>query len=122
MSNVLRHATRKKRPDLTDEAFELIASRFKMLAEPMRLKILHTLDKEEKSVTELVEQTGAGQANISKHLALMLDAGIVARRKEGSMAHYRIADQTIFDLCEVVCTRLGERLAKHQQVIRTFGG
>ena len=121
MSNVARQATRKRRSDLSDEAFALIASRFKILSEPMRLKILHTLDQGEKSVTELVEETGAGQANISKHLALMLDAGIVGRRKEGSAAYYRIADQTIFDLCEMVCTRLGERLAKHQQVIRTFG-
>jgi DNA-binding transcriptional ArsR family regulator len=113
--------TRKRQHELTDEAFDLIASRFKILAEPMRLKILHTLGDEEKSVTELVEQTGAGQANISKHLALMLDAGIVARRKEGPSAYYRIADETIFDLCEVVCTRLGARLAKHQQLIRSFG-
>ena len=121
MSNLSRQANRKRRPDLTDEAFGLIASRFKILAEPMRLKILHTLDQEEKSVTELVDQTGAGQANVSKHLALMLDVGIVARRKQGATTYYRIADQTIFDLCEVVCTRLSERLAKHQEVIRTFG-
>jgi len=119
MSN--KRPTTRKTEQLTDEAFDLIASRFKILSEPMRLKILHTLHEQEKSVTQLVGQTSAGQANISKHLALMLDAGIVARRKEGPTAYYRIADETIFDLCEVVCTRLGERLAKHQQIIRTFG-
>ncbi len=113
---------KKKKHEFTDEALELIASRFRVLAEPMRLKILHTLGDDEMSVTELVEATGAGQANVSKHLAMMLDAGIVARRKEGLSTYYRIADETIFDLCEMVCARLGERLATHHQAIKRFSG
>ena len=112
----------KKRKELTEEVLELIAARFRILAEPMRLKILHTLGEEEMSVTELVEATGAGQANVSKHLALLLEAGLVARRKEGLNVFYRVADSTIFDLCEAVCTSLGERLAARHSAIKSFRG
>ena len=111
-------ATRKTHKPLTDEALELIAARFRVLAEPMRLKILNTLGHNEMSVGELVEATGALQANISKHLGVLLDGGLVTRRKEGLSVIYRIADQTIFDLCETVCVSLGERLAAQQQTIK----
>lgn len=110
-----------KQKQLTQEAFELIAARFRILAEPMRLRLLHTLGQREMSVTEIVEATGAGQANISKHLGLLLDAGLVARRKEGLNVFYRVADESIFDLCETVCESLGERLAAQQSVVRQFG-
>ena len=110
----------KKRKELTEEVLEMIAARFRVLAEPMRLKILHNLGEEEMSVGELVEATDASQANVSKHLALLLDAGLVSRRKEGLNVFYRIADATIFDLCEVVCTSLGERLAAQQSAIKNF--
>ena len=99
---------------------ELIAARFRVLAEPMRLKILHALGEEEMSVTELVEAIGAGQANVSKHLALLLEAGLVARRKEGLNVYYRVADDSIFDLCEAVCTSLGERLAAQHSAVKSF--
>ncbi len=111
-------AAKRKRRELTDEALELIAARFRMLAEPMRLKILHALGQEEMSVGEMVEATGAGQANVSKHLALLLDAGLVARRKEGLMVYYRVSDATIFDLCEAVCSSLGEHLAARHDAVR----
>lgn len=110
----------KKQKQLTQEAFELIAARFRILAEPMRLRILHTLGESEMSVTELVEATGAGQANISKHLGLLLDAGLVARRKEGLNVYYRVADPSIFELCETVCSSLDERLAAQQSAVRGF--
>jgi DNA-binding transcriptional ArsR family regulator len=107
---------------LTEEAFALIAGRFRALAEPMRLKLLHELGDVEMSVSELVEATGAGQANVSKHLSLMLDAGLVSRRKDGLKVFYRVADLSIFDMCEAVCSSLGERLATHREAIRGFGG
>jgi ArsR family transcriptional regulator len=97
--------------ELSDEALSLIASRFRLLGEPLRLKILNALRDGELSVTELVEETGAGQANVSKHLGLLLTGGLVARRKEGNLAYYYIADETIFQLCETVCDSLGVRLA-----------
>ena len=103
---------------LSDEALELIAGRFRVLSEPMRLKLLNTLGESEMSVCELVEATGAGQANVSKHLGILLDAGLVSRRREGLNVFYRIADQTIFDLCSSVCDSLGSRLTAQQEAIK----
>ena len=105
---------------LTEEAFELIAGRFRVLAEPMRLRLLHALGDIEMSVSELVEATGAGQANVSKHLGIMLDAGLVGRRKEGLNVFYRVAEPSIFDMCEVVCSSLSQRLAAHHDAMRSF--
>lgn len=92
--------------DLNDEALELIAFRFRMLSEPMRLRILNALGSDEMTVSELVLVTGANQANVSKHLSALLNAGIVSRRKAGLTANYRVSDPTIFDLCDIVCARL----------------
>ena len=105
---------------LTDEALILIASRFKLLSDPMRLRILHTLDREELTVSELVEKTGGGQANISKHLGALLEAGIVARRKEGLNAFYKVSDETIFELCDTVCNRLEKQMAARQNILSGF--
>ena len=113
---------RKARKELTDDALELIAARFRMLAEPMRLKLLHTLEDREMSVSELVEATGGGQANVSKHLGLLLEAGIVGRRKEGLNTYYRVTDESIFALCESVCSSLGDGFAARQETIRSFSG
>jgi ArsR family transcriptional regulator len=107
----------KKKKELDDQALTLIAGRFRLLAEPMRLKILHTLSGKEMNVSELVAATGANQANISKHLGILLDAGIVSRRKEGLTANYRIADETIFELCDVVCSRLQTQFESRQSIL-----
>lgn len=106
-----------KKKELNDEALDLIASRFRLLAEPMRLKILHTLSDKEMNVSELVAATGANQANISKHLGILLEAGIVSRRKEGLTANYQIVDETIFELCDVVCSRLQTQFESRQSVL-----
>jgi len=103
--------------DLNDEALELIAGRFRMLSEPMRLRILNTLGDQEMRVSELVTATGANQANISKHLSTLLHAGIVSRRKEGLTANYRISDPTIFDLCDLVCSRLKDHHEMRQNAL-----
>ena len=110
---------KKKRQELSDSALLLIANRFRLLSEPMRLKILHTLGDVEKNVTELVAQTGASQANVSKHLAVLLDAAIVSRRKQGLTANYRVSDPTIFDLCDVVCSRLKDEVQERQKLLGT---
>ncbi len=102
---------------LSKAALELIANRFRILADPMRLLILYRLGGREMSVTQLVEITDAGQANVSKHLGVMLKAGIVARRKEGVNAIYRVADKTIFELCEVVCSSLRTELEGRQNAL-----
>lgn len=103
--------------ELSAEALELIAARFKLLAEPMRLRLLNTLMSGERTVTQLVDATGAGQANVSKHLGLLASAGMVARRKEGLNVYYFIADPSLFELCNLVCRRLEERLTEHAEAL-----
>ncbi len=105
---------------LTPEALELVAARFRVLSEPSRLRILHTLGRSEMSVGDLVVATNASQANTSKHLGMLLDAGIVARRKEGLNAYYRVADESIFELCELVCSRLANQLAARHGAVAQF--
>lgn len=115
-------ASAQRHKQLTEDALELIAARFRVLAEPMRLKILDSLGENEMTVTELVEATAAGQANVSKHLAMLADARLVARRKEGLNVYYRVADKSVFDLCEAVCSSLGDRLAAQHDAVRHFSG
>ncbi len=88
---------------MPDEMLELIAQRFRLLSDPMRLKILHQLQSGEKSVTELVNNTGASQPNVSKHLSTLRTHGLVKRRQQGNMALFSIAAPFIFDVCEIVC-------------------
>ncbi|MBK6725351.1 MAG: winged helix-turn-helix transcriptional regulator [Acidobacteria bacterium] len=103
--------------ELSEEALQLIAGRFRLLAEPTRLRILHTLGDKEMSVSKLVSATGANQANVSKHLGVLLEGGIVTRRKDGLTANYRVTDETIFDLCDLVCTRLKDQLEKRKRAL-----
>jgi len=102
----------------SDEAMELIAARFKVLAEPMRLRILNALRDGEKSVTELVEELGTGQANVSKHLGLLHRHRMVARRKEGLNVYYRIADPSILELCELMCSSLESELEEKRAALK----
>lgn len=91
-------------------ALEKVAERFKALSEPMRLRLLYALMDGEKTVSELVRETGGVQANVSKHLSVLLEAGILGRRKQGTSAYYRITDESIFDLCDLVCNSIHDRL------------
>lgn len=93
--------------DLPGVILELIGERFKALAEPTRLRILNTLRQGELTVSELIDATGLGQANISKHLQLLHAQGFVERRKQGLYIFYRLADEDVFLLCEIVCRRPG---------------
>lgn len=96
----------EKKIALTPELLELIAERFKALAEPTRLHILKALQDGEKTVTQLMEETGLGQANVSKHLQLLYGMGMTDRRKAGLYVYYRLADPTVFELCDIMCGRL----------------
>lgn len=98
---------------LTPHSIDLVAERFRTLGEPMRLRLLEALRQGELSVGDLVERTGGGQANVSKHLQILLTAGLVARRKEGTTVLYRLADPTVFQLCDIVCGRV-EAQAEHR--------
>ena len=97
---------------LPDPVVELIARRFRVLGEPLRIKLLERLREGEATVGELVEATGAGQQNVSKHLGVLLQSGVVARRKQGTSVHYSIADDVVFKLCEDVCDSLERQLAE----------
>lgn len=91
---------------LDPQVREIIAARFKVLAEPARLLILDTLRGEEMTVNELVDATSMGQANVSKHLQLLHTHGFVQRRKDGPFTRYRIAGRDVFRLCDIMCGRL----------------
>ena len=102
----------KKPSPLSDAALALIARRFAVLAEPMRLRLLHTLFAGERNVNALVAATGGTQANVSRHLQTLLHAHLVVRRKEGLQVFYAIGDPSIFQLCELVCGSMEKQLAK----------
>jgi ArsR family transcriptional regulator len=89
---------------------ELIARRFRAMGEPVRVRLLDELRGGEATVNELAERLDASQQNVSKHLTLLADAGVLGRRKEGTHVHYRIADESVLDLCEQVCGSVQERL------------
>jgi DNA-binding transcriptional ArsR family regulator len=99
---------RAKAP-LSREALELVAQRFRALADPTRLGLLQALFDQERTVQELCADTGASQANASKHLALLLEQGLVARRRDGLFTRYRITDPTLKSLCQLVCGSLATR-------------
>jgi DNA-binding transcriptional ArsR family regulator len=102
---------------LPDDLIELIARRFRVLADPTRIKLLDRLRRGEASVQELTEAIGATQQNVSKHLGVLLQAGIVGRRKVGNYAHYAIADEGVFALCEDACGSLVEQLESLREIV-----
>ena len=92
------------------EALELVAIRFRALGEPMRLRILQSLESREMGVSALSETIGSTQPNVSKHLRVLQDAGLVKRRPQGTSVYYSIADAMVFELCDMICSRLRDRL------------
>ena len=102
---------------LTPEMIELIAERFRALAEPARLHIMQSLRKGEQTVGDLVEITGLGTANVSKHLQLLYAAGFVTRRKEGLFVYYGLAGEDVFQLCDIMCGRLAAEAQNRRQVL-----
>lgn len=108
----------EKKPKLSPQALALVARRFRALSDPTRLSILQSLFEGEASVQELCEKSGARQANVSKHLSILADQGIVGRRKKGLFVHYRIVDDSIYDLCKTVCGALADRF---ENAVTQFG-
>jgi DNA-binding transcriptional ArsR family regulator len=104
---------------LPDPLVELIAERFRVIGEPLRIKLLDRLRAGEASVGELTEALGATQQNVSRHLAVLHAAGVVSRRKEGTRVLYGIADQTVFALCESVCGSLQQSVAELSELLGT---
>jgi DNA-binding transcriptional ArsR family regulator len=102
---------------LPAELVELIAERFRVLGEPTRIMLLDRLREGEASVLELTELIGTTQQNVSKHLGVLQRAGIVARRKQGNFAYYRIVDEGVFSLCEAVCGSLERQLESLRELV-----
>ena len=102
---------------LPEPLIELIAQRFRVIGEPMRIKLLDALRGGEATVGELVEQLGASQQNVSKHLGILHQAGIVSRTKDGTFVRYGIADPGVFDLCEQVCGGLRQQLSDLDEIL-----
>ena len=106
---------------LSDDLVELIAERFRALGEPTRIKLLVRLREGEATVLELSEPIGTTQQNVSKHLGVLRRVGIVARRKQGNFAYYRVIDEGVFSLCEAVCGSLELRSESLARVVRGVG-
>jgi DNA-binding transcriptional ArsR family regulator len=102
---------------LPDQLAELIAQRFRVLAEPMRIKLLDTLRDGDMTVGELTDRLGASQQNVSKHLGVLHQAGLVRRTKQGTFVHYAIADDSVFALCDQVCGGLRLQISELDQIL-----
>jgi DNA-binding transcriptional ArsR family regulator len=98
-----------------------VADYFKVLSEVSRLQILHCLRSGAMNVMELGEATGLGQANLSKHLKVLTQAGILSRQPKGTSAYYEIVDPMVFELCRLACDRISEQLQLQAQRFRQFG-
>ena len=115
----LQPAPRVYMEGMPAEALEQVAAYFQALSEPTRLQILNFLRRGERNVGELATLCGYTAANISRHLAMLAQYGLVARESRGTSAYYRIADQSIYELCDMVCgnvARQVERSAKDRGV------
>jgi DNA-binding transcriptional ArsR family regulator len=103
---------------LPEPVIELVAQRFRVLGEPMRIRILEHLRDGEATVQDLTTGLATSQQNVSKHLRVLLDAGILTRRKEGTFAYYAVADPDVYALCETVCGGLQRHASATSEALR----
>lgn len=100
---------------IPDEFLGLMAEKFRMLADPTRLAILRVLMEGERNVTQVVEETGRNQANVSKHLKMLAETGLVARRKDGLQVFYALDDPLVGRLCKLVCETIVEEAREEME-------
>ena len=105
---------------LSNETLDQVAVFLKSMAEPTRLQILRSIHDEEKTVSQIIEETGAGQSNISKHLAILVGAHVVTFRKQGSSTYYHIADPNITVICDTVCRSIAERIRHERSTLKNI--
>ncbi len=105
---------------LSDETLAQVAVFLKSMAEPTRLKILRSLHDGDKTVSEIIEETGASQSNVSKHLAILTATRILTFRKEGTSTYYRIADPNITGICDTVCRSIAERIRQQRTTLKNI--
>lgn len=105
---------------LDDRALGQVADYFRAMAEPQRLKILQALRHGPRNVGELTELLACSQANVSKHLALLAKIGLVERSAQGTTVFYRIADSRTYELCDLVCGQIAQRLMDQARGMSAF--
>lgn len=105
---------------LPPSALKLVAEFFKVLSEASRLQIVCALRNGPKNVTQIIEMTGLGQANVSKHLKMLAQAGIVSRDQQGVCVFYTIANPFVFELCELVCNSLSIQIQQQAEQIKVL--
>ncbi|MEY4168054.1 MAG: hypothetical protein RIR52_1878 [Acidobacteriota bacterium] len=103
---------------MSEEGLQMVAGRFKILADPMRLRILQYLEGGEQSVSAIAVEVESTQPNVSKHLKTLQEGGLLTRRQEGNTVYYAIGDASIFALCDLVCRNLEERVARRTAIYR----
>lgn len=103
----------KKKQRITPEGLEKLAGLFRVFSEAGRLSLLQELKEGERTVGELVELSGIGQAGVSKHLKLMFEGGILSRRKDGTKVFYAVSDPMVFEICDLVC---GKLMREHEEL------
>ena len=106
--------------DLPAQALEQVATYFQALSEPTRLRLLNLLREGERNVGELALACGYTAANVSRHLALLMQHGLVTRESRGTSVYYRIADASIYALCDLVCGNVARRLARDARDTQAF--
>jgi DNA-binding transcriptional ArsR family regulator len=104
---------------LPEPLIELVAQRFRVLGEPMRIKLLDQLRGGDATVSELQDALGASQQNVSKHLGILLSAGMVTRTKDGNHSRYSISDPSVFELCDQVCGGVRRQLQELEAILES---
>jgi DNA-binding transcriptional ArsR family regulator len=105
---------------LPPEALNQVASYFQALSEPTRLQILNLLRTGERNVGELAQACGYTSANISRHLSMLMQHGLVARESRGTAVYYRIADESVYALCDLVCGSIARQLERRAEDRKAF--
>lgn len=106
--------------DESDPVFSVLASYFAVLADPTRLKIMHALCRGERTVSRIVADTGISQTTVSRHLARLHRHGMAWRRRDGNQVYYRIADETMREVCRAVCSRIANAMDERRSLRRRF--
>lgn len=109
----------RARHPLPEPLLELVAQRFRVLGEPMRIKLLDRLRDGDATVGELKQSLGASQQNVSKHLGVLHAAGMVSRSKDGNHSRYAISDPAVFELCDQVCGGVRRQVAELDAILQT---
>jgi len=108
LKSKVEKATKDLSPKQMEKVFSKVAAYFNVLSDPVRLRIMYAVCAGEKSVSEVVEMCGTSQANVSRHLLALHNAGILLRRKEGVTVYYSIADNATVEMCQTVCAKIAE--------------